>query len=172
MIADLDPVDDESPEAAKARYLQAIADTGTKVTAVINSGNGIQVLVRLVEPIKLAHPVEADFTPETAAVVADVEARSKALMQRLGAVAGTQNIDRILRLPGTVNLPNKTKRAKGRTACPASLISFNGPTARLEDFPKSEKTVDPSPLGDRSTLPANGGVLALGARQRVIPKPV
>ena len=47
-------------------------------------------------------------------IVADVEARSAALMVRLGAEAGTQNIDRILRLPGTINLPNKAKLKAGR----------------------------------------------------------
>ena len=34
-------------------------------------------------------------------------------MLRLGAKAGTQNIDRILRLPGTINLPNAVKAKEG-----------------------------------------------------------
>ena len=46
-------------------------------------------------------------------------------MQRLGSKAGTQNIDRILRLPGTTNLPNKKKRKEGRVACPTQLLWFD-----------------------------------------------
>ena len=34
------------------------------------------------------------------------------------------NVDRIFRLPGTVNLPNANKRKRGRVAVPAELISF------------------------------------------------
>ena len=45
-------------------------------------------------------------------------------MVRLGSKAGTQNIDRILRLPGTTNLPNKKKLNTGRVACPTRLIRF------------------------------------------------
>ena len=56
-------------------------------------------------------------------------------MKRLGSVAGTQNIDRILRLPGTINLPNKTKRQRGRVPCQTKLIHFNGATCKLSDFP-------------------------------------
>jgi hypothetical protein len=56
-------------------------------------------------------------------------------MVRLGAKAGTQNIDRILRLPGTINLPNKAKLKAGRTACPTKLIGFNGARYSLDSFP-------------------------------------
>jgi hypothetical protein len=57
-------------------------------------------------------------------------------MKRLGSAAGTQNIDRILRLPGTTNLPNQSKIDKGRVACPTALLKFNGATCQLSDFPK------------------------------------
>jgi hypothetical protein len=58
---------------------------------MIDSGNGIQVLWRLVEPIELAE--------NSANNIADVEPRNKAVMECLRTVVGTQNIDRILR-PG------------------------------------------------------------------------
>src|SRR6516164_443355 len=66
--------------------------------------------------------------------LSDVEARSAELMRRLGAKAGTQNIDRILRLPGTTNLPTKTKLKAGRVPCPTKLLAFNGASYPLELF--------------------------------------
>jgi hypothetical protein len=114
IFADLDPEAAESPEAAKERYLQAIDAHKPSPTAIIDSGNGIQGLWRLSERIDIGRfaPVkdkkdELVLATQAAAIAADVEDRTKTLMETLGAVAGTQNIDRLLRLPGTINLPNK-----------------------------------------------------------------
>ena len=69
-------------------------------------------------------------------------------MERLGAKAGTQNIDRILRLPGTINLPNAPKRKHGRVACTASLIEFNDGVHGLDAFPLPPKE-EPKPRARR-----------------------
>ena len=148
-LADLDPkkTPPEPSEDAKARYLGQLNGTfEPKPTAIVDSGNGIQCLWRLDQPIDLSqYPLltEQDekgkdklvLGPEAQRVVDDVEARTKEIMIRLGAEPGTQNIDRILRLPGTINLPNKVKRDAGRTECPTELISFNGASYSLESFP-------------------------------------
>ena len=99
--------------------------------ATIDSGNGIQGLWKLNPSIPLGDASES--------IIADVEARSAALMLRLGAKAGTQNIDRILRLPGTINIPNKTKLKAGRVACPTKLIAFNGARYSLDSFPPPQR---------------------------------
>jgi len=135
LLADLDPNEGERPEDAKARYLTALETQQPACTATIDSGNGIQVLWRLAEPIKLEPPTIVNGKKVFPAVVADVEARVKARMETMGSVAGTQNIDRILRLPGTTNLPNKKKLKDGRVACPTKLIRFDGATCSLDDFP-------------------------------------
>jgi hypothetical protein len=67
-----------------------------------------------------------------------VEARIKGVMLRLGANPGTQNIDRILRLPGTTNLPNEKKRREGRAPCSTLLIEFNNTSHPLSAFPLDE----------------------------------
>ena len=56
---DLDPKDDEPPEDAKQRYLTAIAKFEKKPTAVIDSGNGLNVIFKLAKPIELPEPVIA-----------------------------------------------------------------------------------------------------------------
>jgi putative DNA primase/helicase len=155
VLADLDPRDGEAPNVAKARYLDAIADHNPEATAVIDSGNGIQALFKLRERIVIGAPVRWDeddkpvFSDKDQAAIDDVEARSKALMQSFGAKAGTQNIDRILRLPGTTNLPNEKKRRDGRVPCPAWLISFNGARYDIGDFSlESEEAGGAAELSD------------------------
>jgi putative DNA primase/helicase len=139
VLSDLDPAEGETPEAAKARYLEQLNDAfEPKPTAAIDSGNGIQGLWRLKERIALGDLVNGKFSAEDQAKIDDVEARVAAVMKRLGAKAGTQNIDRILRLPGTINLPNKAKLKKGRVACETKLLWFNDASYPLDVFPKEE----------------------------------
>jgi hypothetical protein len=140
MLADLDPNDNETPEAAKSRYLELLNGTfEPKVTVAVDSGNGIQALWKLKTAIVLDTPItlkdakgnnSAKFSPQDQAKIEDVEARVEAAMLRLGSKAGTQNIDRILRLPGTAK-----KRRAGRVPCETRLISFNGAICSLDDFP-------------------------------------
>ena len=105
----------ESPEEAKARYLETLKTFKPHPTAIVNSGNGINVLWKLAEPNDIGRfePVKdkkgkLKLAPEAAAIVEDAEGRSKAMMIKLGSVAGTQNIDRILRLPGTINSAHRS----------------------------------------------------------------
>ena len=129
LLGDLDPLDDEKSEDAKVRYLNQLNGTfEPKPSVIVDSGNGIQCLWKLTNPIVLGDATVKD------PIVADVEARSAALMLRLGAKAGTQNIDRILRLPGTINLPNAAKLKRGRKPCPTKLIAFNEASYPLESF--------------------------------------
>lgn len=166
-FVDLDPQLNEVPEIAKARYLAGLEIFEPVPTAIIDSGNGVQSLWRLAEPIKLPEPTVVTFPkkgepkkvyePETQAVIADAERRVKALMEKLGSVSGTQNIDRILRLPGTVNLPNAKKVKDGRTACPTKLIKFNGAICKLEDFP-TEAILPLAATADHKIASKTGGL--------------
>src|SRR5262249_20160643 len=155
LLADLDPADGETSEAAKARYLDQLNGVfEPKPTAMVDSGNGVQCLWRAEDRINLGGPIatldEAGktklvFSPEDQAKIKDVEARTAAIMVRLGAKPGTQNIDRILRLPGTTNLPNAKKRKEGRVECPTKLLSINGASYPLESFPLPEQSKPGSP---------------------------
>lgn len=77
-------------------------------SAVIDSGNGLWGFWKLAEPI----PVED---------VAQLEAQNRALTAKFGGDTVATNLDRIARLPGTLNIPNKAKRAKGRTETVARI---------------------------------------------------
>lgn len=162
-LADLDPNEGETPEDAKARYLTRLEKFKQKPTMLLDSGNGIQGLWKLQERIVLGAPIEnkdkngeLNYAPADQAKIDDVEARIKAVMEGLGATAGTQNIDRILRLPGTINLPNATKRKAGRTKCQTKLLWFNCVSYSLEDFPlpqKVKKKQDAEPRASKASMP-------------------
>src|SRR5262249_18677687 len=108
--------------------------------AIVDSGNGIQCLWKLANRIVLGEPSKTTdggklaFSPEDQAKIKDIEDRTAAIMVRLGAKPGTQNIDRILRLPGTTNLPNAKKLKAGRVPCPTKLVEFNETSYPLELF--------------------------------------
>jgi hypothetical protein len=122
---DADPNDDETPDQFKARLLPMIEKFQPRPTFVIHSGNGVQLLWRLDRP-------GASTDDE---VIKDIEARNVALAEQLGAPRGTQNIDRVLRLPGTWNYPNAKKRKAGRVKCWASVIKHNNVAHPLSAFP-------------------------------------
>jgi putative DNA primase/helicase len=148
VLGDLDPASDETSEAAKARYLEQLNGTfGPKPTAGIDSGNGIQCLWKLREPIILNELVNGECSTEDQTKIEDAEARTAAVMKRLGAKAGTQNIDRILRLPGTTNLPNAKKRREGRTECPTRLLWFDDVSYPLDAFPRDDNQFGAFPEG-------------------------
>lgn len=78
-------------------------------TAIIDTGGGLQCLWRI----------------EPTTDVAAVERMNAALVDVLGADPGTWSIAQPLRLPGTINVPDLKKQARGRTPAPARLIEFN-----------------------------------------------
>jgi hypothetical protein len=143
LLADLDPKEGENSADAKVRYLEQLKTFEPMPTAIVDSGNGIQCLWRLDQRIVLGTPVQTTdekgktklvFSPEDQAKIKDAEDRTAAIMIRLGAKAGTQNVDRILRLPGTTNFPNAKKLKEGRKPCPSSLLAFNEVSYPLELF--------------------------------------
>lgn len=119
VLADCDPNPGETSAEAKERYCAQLETFEPRPTFVIDSGNGIQLLWRLSASIDLGEPGPgADgtlcYSPAEQAKIDEAETRSAALMVQLNAKAGTQNIDRILRLPGTINLPNAKKKREER----------------------------------------------------------
>jgi putative DNA primase/helicase len=113
-FADIDPLDDQLPFADERARLEQLAthlgaDPNFPPTAIIDSGNGMQ-------PIWAVS--REQLSPSS---VTRIEGETKALENALGA-GGTHNIDRLLRLPGTINFPNARKRALGRSVSRARLI--------------------------------------------------
>ena len=113
-------------------------------SVIIDSGNGLRPLWAVArEPL----------TPEA---LARVEAENRAVEAALGA-AGTHDVSRLLRLPGTMNFPNRTKLARGRGVARARVL-FQGGRA----YPSG----DAARLGPHlAGLLAGKGLLRLEATQ-------
>ncbi len=128
---DIDPQKGEEPEACKQRALAALAKYDPAPSVVIDSGGGVQAFWLLEEPLTL------DGTEEC---WAKAEAYNVAI-QRAFSADSCFNVDRIMRLPGTVNVPNKKKVAKGRKRCEARLLPEHSTWAR---YPVSAFTPAPA----------------------------
>jgi len=116
---DLDPRAGEDIEQERDRCLGLLTNRLPKgvppATAVIFSGGGYQGFWKLAAPI----PVNGDLA------LAEEAKRYNQQLERLFGGDKCHNIDRIMRLPGTINVPDKRKRQKGRTPTLATLVSFD-----------------------------------------------
>ena len=164
--ADLDPHDGAPLAAERARLLglaEELAATADPPSFIVDFGNGVHVFYRAAAPLAAA--------PEA---IASIEDLNKRLEATLGG-KGTWNADRIMRLPGTINHPNKKKRKAGRVPCQARLLHSCGHTsawtdieraiARLEDEPPL--AAEPIPAPER----ANGAAQPKRRKTADLPEP-
>jgi hypothetical protein len=131
---DADPADEETSEAFKARALPLFEGHNPEASLVWDSGNGLQGLWRLTEPGLLVNGT---------GVISVVESRNIALATSLKAPRGTQNIDRVLRLPGTVNWPDAHKCTLGRVPVMSRLLRATDAVHDLGTFPPAAETTKP-----------------------------
>lgn len=112
---DVDPKKGEDIQEAQERILKTFLEADPKPTLITFSGGGYQAFWKLKYPFILDGNVER---------AAELEAYNRTLEQTFGG-DNCHNVDRIMRLPYTVNLPNETKRKKGRTAALAKVVSID-----------------------------------------------
>lgn len=100
-------VDIDPPKVGTWDRAAVLADLlSQRPSKVIDSGNGLQGLWAL----------------QPGATVEQVETVNRGLIQRFNADKGTWNVDRVFRLPDTINWPNAIKRAAGREPVMASVL--------------------------------------------------
>jgi hypothetical protein len=116
---DLDPRAGEDVEAEQRRIFDLLSEPMPKglppPTCVVFSGGGYQAFWKLETPI----PINGDVERAERAKLFNLK-----IEQLLGG-DHCHNIDRIMRLPGTVNIPDAKKLAKGRKPTLAKLMWFN-----------------------------------------------
>ncbi|KAA0909625.1 hypothetical protein FLO80_20585 [Aquicoccus porphyridii] len=150
---DVDPRPGEELDAERERALRILRAYSPAPTAIVDSGGGYQAFWRLEEalPLSGAADDESRHLP--------IENRNQRIEADLQADA-CHNIDRLMRLPGTVNWPNEKKRKKGRVARLASVVDAEwSRTYRLADFPEAQVA--------KATPAAGGPCVELGGLMRV-----
>ena len=140
---------DSVRKAAVVTRLSALNIPGGP-TLVVDSGGGLQALWRL------------DGASDTVEGKTESERVNEALIAALGGDGPTWSIDHLMRLPGTVNLPDARKRAKGRVPAPTLLLEANDRSYGRWEFPVAPdrpkldevETVfgDPEPIDDLDAL--------------------
>ncbi|MGX2039249.1 primase-helicase family protein [Methylocaldum sp. MU1018] len=76
----------------------------------------------------------------------------------------THNCDRLMRLPGTINVPTEKKARKGRKPAVTRLIDYNGNTYSIEEFTPAVRvqTVGDALPGGRPKVKITGNVPDVG----------
>lgn len=191
---DVDPRPGEDFDTERVRAERVLRAYRPEPTVIIDSGGGFQGFWMPDEErsvggsADLARLVWRDAKPEergplSAAERAEVDAHHARLWDAVEArnlhieVAlqgdSCHNADRIMRLPGTVNVPGEKKRKKGRTARVASVVAADWSRRyRLEDFdsaPKATSGAAPATAGPARSFAAAADVdvEALGLPDRV-----
>lgn len=128
---DLDPRPGEDIGPERERILAVLRDPTSKglpkPSVIIFSGGGYQAFWRLKDPLPLSGSLE------------DYEDAKLYNRQIELALVGDNchNINRVMRLPGTINRPDPKKRAKGRVEELARIEEFNDLRYDLSAFEKA-----------------------------------
>jgi predicted P-loop ATPase len=109
-------------------------------TWVVASGGGIQLFWVLESGSRLAVNQNTNID-EIKARGKALEAEAKSVFCDLAKVDSVSNLDRIMRLPGTINLPDEGKRKKGRLPITATVASHTGRVYALSEFTSSTPLV-------------------------------
>jgi hypothetical protein len=128
---DIDPRDGSDLESEKDRCLELLTTKLPKgvpePTVVVFSGGGFQGFWKLKTPI----PIDGDLG------LAEDAKRYNQQLEVLFNGDNCHNIDRIMRLPGTINIPDAKKRKKGRIPQLSKVIKFGDISYDLDKFTQS-----------------------------------
>lgn len=134
---DLDPRPGEDIDLERKRALKLLQKSEPPPSCIIDSGGGYQAFWRVREPVPLDGTRQASD---------EVERYTRQLEVDFGA-DHCHNVDRVMRLPFTNNIPNKRKLAKGRVEAATDLVEMNDFSYGLESFRQAPRKDAVEPTG-------------------------
>jgi hypothetical protein len=142
--ADVDKsvTDPDAFAVAKAELLRKVRTMNRPPTTIIDSGNGFGLFWMLDKPAKVG-PMNREL----------LKGVNVALREEVIALGGDadacQNLDRVMRVPFTINYPNAAKLKRGRVTVPTGLVCDEyetfGTCYPLADFQPATVTEAPPP---------------------------
>lgn len=156
---DLDPRVGEDPTEERARILKVLRTFDPPFTVIVDSGGGFQGFAKLKPDPKLEINGNVSRAKE-------LEAYNIQLERLLGA-DNCHNVDRIMRIPGTINVPNSRKLKKGRVPTLAQLVEWNDHEYPLERFKPAVQVQNGSTglAGGQPKVRITGNVPAVGTEE-------
>ncbi len=153
---DVDPRKDHAIPIEQARILAALHNPPEGIpapTLITFSGGGYQAFWKLEYPFILDGNIER---------AAELERFNKTLEQAFGG-DNCHNVDRIMRLPYTVNVPDPKKRAKGRKVALARVVEVHKdrvyPLGEFKAAPEVQKQEKGGRLlGEREPIQISGNI--------------
>lgn len=128
---DTDPRPGKSIEEEQVRALTKLTSQRPEgvpsPTCIVFSGGGYQAFWRLKTPIEIGGNLDK----------AEEIKLYNMQLERIFSGDNCHNIDRIMRLPGTMNVPNAKKVKLGRVPALATVFEFNDSAYELHDFVKA-----------------------------------
>jgi hypothetical protein len=123
--ADLDfhQIDSTNRDVALEIAYRRLESIGRRPTLLVHTGNGLQAWWLYQRPAAISGAWPAE----------QFEAINRGIAQRLGG-DHVHDLARVLRVPGTVNLPDEKKRARGCVPVMARLLDGSGPSYHPFDF--------------------------------------
>ncbi len=124
---DVDPRAGEDLHEEQQRILKMLQEFSPRPSAIVYSGGGYQAFWRLEEslPIDGKLPIAEDLK------------RYNLQLESLFSADACHNVDRIMRLPGTMNRPDAKKRKKGRKTVKATVVEREDVAFSISDFTKA-----------------------------------
>ena len=108
-------------EEARKQISDKLDGSPLKPTVITDSGNGFQAFWKLDNPIHVNGNIE------------NLEKENRRL-EKFFQGDSCHNIDRIMRVPGTLNHPDKKKAGLGRKVSEAKLIHFGNDAYSINDL--------------------------------------
>jgi hypothetical protein len=162
--ADLDfhQLDPTSRDVALELAYRRIEALGIPPTMLVHTGNGLQAWWLFHEPVKVTDQWSAER----------FEAINSGLAERLGG-DHVHDLARVLRVPGTMNLPDAKKRARGCLPVLARLLDSDGPSYELMDLgsfavPVSEVSTRSGTSCAMSAQPPEDDAAIVGAFEQLL----